>query len=94
MDGGKSWSTGSVINDVPGAPTEGLHTLAGDGKKGTLFAAWLDKRGGKGTKLYGARRPMGRDVVEERADLQIARRHDMRVLRTFGGDCCAADRWR
>lgn len=53
MDGGKSWSTGSVINDVPSAPTEGLHTLAA-GTKGQLFAAWLDHRGGNGTKLYGA----------------------------------------
>ena len=53
VDGGKSWSKGIVVNDVPGAPTEGLHALASDGK-GNLFAAWLDKRGGKGTKLYGA----------------------------------------
>ena len=43
-DGGRSWSKGVVINDVPGAPTEGLHSLAGDAK-GVLFAAWLDKRG-------------------------------------------------
>ena len=53
-DGGRSWSKGVVVNDVPGAPTEGLHTLASDGKDG-LFAAWLDKRSGKGTQLYGAR---------------------------------------
>ena len=53
-DGGKSWSTGVLVNDVPGAPTEGLHALAADAK-GNLFAAWLDKRGVKGTKLYGAR---------------------------------------
>lgn len=53
-DGGKSWSKGIVINDVPAASTEGLHSLAADGK-GALFAAWLDKRGGHGTKLYGAR---------------------------------------
>ena len=43
-----------MINDAPGAPTEGLHSLAADAK-GDLFAAWLDKRGGHGTKLYGAR---------------------------------------
>ena len=54
VDGGKSWSKGVVVNDVPGAPTEGLHALTSDGK-GNLFAAWLDKRSGKGTKLYGAR---------------------------------------
>ena len=53
VDGGKNWSTGIVVNDVPGAPTEGLHALASDAK-GNMFAAWLDKRGAKGTKLYGA----------------------------------------
>lgn len=53
-DRGKSWSKGVVVNDVPGAPTEGLHALAADAK-GNLFAAWLDKRTGHGTKLYGAR---------------------------------------
>jgi hypothetical protein len=53
-DGGRSWSEGTIINDVPGAPTEGLHSLASDGK-GTVFAAWLDKRSAKGTQLYGAR---------------------------------------
>ena len=53
-DGGKSWSKGAVVNDVPGAPTEGLHSLAADAK-GNFFAAWLDKRTGTGTQLYGAR---------------------------------------
>ncbi|HEY1241947.1 MAG TPA: sialidase family protein [Bryobacteraceae bacterium] len=53
-DGGKSWSAGIVVNDVPGAPTEGLHGLTADGE-GVVFAAWLDKRSGKGTRLYGAR---------------------------------------
>ena len=42
------------VNDVPGSPTEGLHSLAADAR-GNLFAAWLDKRGGTGAKLYGAR---------------------------------------
>ena len=54
QDGGQSWSKGKAINDVPGSATEGLHALTSDGK-GTLFAAWLDKRGAKGTKLYSAR---------------------------------------
>lgn len=31
-----------------------MHGLTSDGK-GTLFAAWLDKRGAHGTKLYSAR---------------------------------------
>lgn len=53
-DGGKTWSPGVRVNDVPGAPTEGLHALAA-GKKGYLFAAWLDERSGHGTQLYGAR---------------------------------------
>jgi hypothetical protein len=53
-DGGRSWSKGVLVNDVPGAPTEGLHSLAAD-SNGALFAAWLDKRGGHGAKLYGAR---------------------------------------
>ncbi len=54
LDDGKTWSKATIVNDVPGAPTEGLHALASDGR-GRLFAAWLDKRSGKGTKLYGAR---------------------------------------
>jgi hypothetical protein len=57
LDGGKTWSKGVVVNDIPGAPTEGLHSLA-VGPEGRLFAAWLDKRldkrTGSGTKLYGA----------------------------------------
>jgi len=54
VDGGQKWSKGIVVNDVPGAPTEGLHSLAADAR-GNLFAAWLDKRGANGTRLYGAR---------------------------------------
>jgi hypothetical protein len=52
-DSGRTWSKGKMVNDVPGAPTEGLHALAADAK-GTLFAAWLDKRD-RQTKLYGSR---------------------------------------
>jgi hypothetical protein len=51
-DGGKTWSSGVRVNDVPAAPREGLHTLAAD-SNGNLFAAWLDNRD-KGTRLYGA----------------------------------------
>ena len=54
LDGGKSWTPGKAINDVAASATEGLHALASDGR-GLLFAAWLDKRGAKGTKLYSAR---------------------------------------
>jgi len=52
-DGGKSWSKGVRVNDVAGAATEGLHTLAADAN-GRVFAAWLDKRSGHGTRLFGA----------------------------------------
>ena len=52
-DDGRTWSKAIPINDVPGAPTEGLHSLSVDAK-GNLFAAWLDKRS-KGTRLFGAR---------------------------------------
>lgn len=52
VNGGKTWSRGIVVNDVPGAPTEGLHGLASD-STGRVFAVWLDKRTGK-TQLYGA----------------------------------------
>jgi len=54
LDEGRTWAKGIVVNDVPGAPTEGLRSLAADAR-GNVFAAWLDKRGGNGTKLYGAR---------------------------------------
>jgi len=54
LNGGKNWSKGTMVNDVPGAPTEGLHSLAADAG-GNLFLAWLDKRTGAGTQLYGAR---------------------------------------
>ena len=53
-DSGQTWSKEIRVNDVAGAATEGLHSLAGDGK-GAVFAAWLDKRSGVGAKLYGAR---------------------------------------
>jgi len=54
LDGGKTWMAGKAINDVAASATEGLHALASNGK-GLLYAAWLDKRGAKGTKLYSAR---------------------------------------
>jgi len=52
-DNGKTWKLGAAINDTPGASREGLHAIAA-GKKGELFAAWLDLRA-TGTKLYGSR---------------------------------------
>ncbi|HEY3741346.1 MAG TPA: sialidase family protein [Bryobacteraceae bacterium] len=53
VDSGKTWSKGVRVNDVEGASTEGLHTLA-VGANGRFFAFWLDKRSAKGTKLFGA----------------------------------------
>jgi len=53
-DGGKTWSRGMAINDVPASAAEGLHALASDGKA-ALFAVWLDKRIAGGTRLYSAR---------------------------------------
>jgi hypothetical protein len=56
-DHGKTWSKPSIVNDVPGAPREGLHAMVYDGH-GQLAAAWLDLRlpvnGKPGTRLYGA----------------------------------------
>jgi hypothetical protein len=57
-DGGMSWSKGVAVNDVRGASTEGLHALAADAH-GKLFAAWLDRRDGRGVTLYGARSTNG-----------------------------------
>jgi len=53
-DDGKTWSSGRAINDIPASATEGLHALTSNGA-GLLYAAWLDKRGAKGTKLFSAR---------------------------------------
>lgn len=50
-DGGKSWSSGTRVNDVSASAREGLHTMAYGA--GTLFSAWLDLRE-KGTRIYGA----------------------------------------
>lgn len=50
-DGGRSWSAGRRVNDVPGSAREGLHAMSYGG--GVLFATWLDLRA-KGTRLYGA----------------------------------------
>jgi len=51
-DQGKTWSKPSIVNDVAGAPREGLHSMISDGQ-GQLAAAWLDLRS-EGTRLYGA----------------------------------------
>ena len=42
-----------AINDTPKAAREGLHAMSADGD-GHLAAVWLDDRGVKGKRLYGA----------------------------------------
>lgn len=51
-DDGKTWSSGKMVNDVPGSAREGLHSLAA-APDGTAFLTWLDLRTGS-MKLYGA----------------------------------------
>jgi hypothetical protein len=53
VDGGRTWSAPKAINDTPKAAREGLHAMVGDAE-GHLAAAWLDDRGVKGKRLYGA----------------------------------------
>jgi BNR repeat protein len=50
-DGGRTWSPPVRVNDVVGAPREGLHAMAASG--GLVFAAWLDLRA-PGMRVYGA----------------------------------------
>jgi hypothetical protein len=56
-DGGKTWSEGVVVNDIPTAAREGLQGMAA-GDNGMLYAAWLDDRsiedGPRRKKLFGA----------------------------------------
>jgi len=52
-DDGRTWSAPAAINDTPRAAREGLHAMAGDAE-GHVAAVWLDDRGVKGKRLYGA----------------------------------------
>lgn len=52
-DGGRTWSVPTAINDTPKAAREGLHAMVADAD-GHMAAAWLDDRGVKGKRLYGA----------------------------------------
>jgi len=52
-DGGRTWSPPRAVNDQPTAAREGLHAMAAD-SAGHVTVAWLDDRGGKGKRLYGA----------------------------------------
>jgi hypothetical protein len=52
-DGGRTWSTPRTVNDQPAAAREGLHAMASD-QAGHVTIVWLDDRGAKGKRLYGA----------------------------------------
>lgn len=49
-----NWSNGTRVNDVDSVNLEGFVDVASDGTS-NLFAVWLDLRGNKRNKLYGAR---------------------------------------
>jgi photosystem II stability/assembly factor-like uncharacterized protein len=51
-DEGRTWKSGSVVNDIPKAAREGLHAMAAR-PDGLLYAAWLDDRTGA-KQLFGA----------------------------------------
>ena len=46
------WKEGSRVNDVDTVAMEGLMALSADGEN--VFAVWLDLRGNKRNKIYGA----------------------------------------
>jgi hypothetical protein len=48
-----NWKQGARVNDVDSVAKEGLMALAADGEN--AFAVWLDVRGNKRNKIYGAR---------------------------------------
>jgi hypothetical protein len=75
-DGGQTWTQGPVLNEVPGAASEGLHALAAD-DKGVVWAVWLDKRSA-GTRLYGARS----------GDSGVAWSRNVLVYESPGGSIC------
>lgn len=49
-----NWAKGKRVNDVDSVNLEGFVDVASNGGSG-LFAVWLDLRGNKRNKLYGAR---------------------------------------
>jgi len=51
-DGGHSWKSGTVVNDVPKAAREGLHAMVA-APNGLLYSAWLDDRADH-KQLFGA----------------------------------------
>ncbi len=51
-DGGKTWSSGRRVNDVPSSAREGLQGMAA-GENNLVFVAWLDDRSGS-KQVYGS----------------------------------------
>jgi hypothetical protein len=49
----KKWKQGGRVNDIDTVAKEGLMALSADGENS--FAIWLDLRGNKKNKIYGAR---------------------------------------
>ncbi|MEP7252912.1 MAG: hypothetical protein ABI683_11055, partial [Ginsengibacter sp.] len=49
---GGNWTQGQRVNDIDTVAKEGLTALSADGEK--AFAVWLDLRGNKRNKIYGA----------------------------------------
>lgn len=48
-----SWLDRRMVNDLPNVAEEGFNALASDGK-GKFFVTWLDLRGDKKNKIFGA----------------------------------------
>ncbi|HTV01249.1 MAG TPA: sialidase family protein [Luteitalea sp.] len=51
-DQGTTWTTGTVVNDVPAAAREGMHGMAAT-PEGLVVVTWLDLRE-NGTRVYAA----------------------------------------
>ena len=51
-DGKGNWAQGSKVNDADTVAKEGLMSLSADGEN--AFAVWLDVRGNKRNKIFGA----------------------------------------
>ena len=51
-DQGTTWTSGTIVNDVPAAAREGMHGMAAT-PEGLVVIAWLDLRE-KGTRVYAA----------------------------------------
>ena len=78
-DAGGTWSKPVMINSASNAAREGLHGMAGDGRR-NVYAVWLDLRN-KGTQLWGAASRNGGKSWEK--DVMIYQSPDDHVC-----ECC------